>query len=439
MAGPKRRDRTSSSRVVVHDYSGHPGQAQLSRALARRGYQVTHQHCPSYTTGRGSLRHQPGDPDTLHFEPVPMDDTFEKYSFFTRIRQELAYGRTASSHIAAHAPAVAVISNVPLIAHARLARRLSRSGIPMVFWHQDIYSEAIGTAARRRLPLIGRVVAAIAARLERTIARRSAAVVAISPTFVERLAAWGVADKVTVVPNWAPIDELPVRPRHNGWSDRMGLTGRPVVLYSGTLGLKHDPSILALISAQLRVSHPEARLVVVSEGKGRAWLEAWKRDELADNLVLLDFQPYEDLPDVMASADVLVAILEPDASRFSVPSKVLTYLCAERPIVGVLPPDNSVADILVTNRAGVVVDRGDVASEVAELLNDDARCRRYAGAGRRYAEETFSPERAADRFIQVFDVHAPVDVPSTVSPARRPILVEAAASAWTDPARRAAS
>ena len=112
----------------------------------------------------------------------------------------------------------------------------------MVFWHQDIYSEAIGVAARRRLPVVGALVARIADRVERRIARRSMAVVAISPTFLERLRTWGVEDKATVVPNWAPIAELPVRPRTNAWSERMGLSGRPVALYSGTLGLKHDPS-----------------------------------------------------------------------------------------------------------------------------------------------------------------------------------------------------
>ena len=41
-----------------------------------------------------------------------------------------------------------------------------------------------------------------------------------------------------------------------------------------------------------------------------------------ENLVLLDYQPYESLPDILASADVLVAVLEPDAGRFFVPSKV---------------------------------------------------------------------------------------------------------------------
>ncbi len=406
-----------AQRIVVHDYSGHPGQAQLSRALARRGYEVTHQHCPSYATGKGSLHVGPGDPTTLAFESCPMDGTFAKYAAFTRIRQELAYGRATARRIAARDPAVAIVSNVPLIAHGVLARSLARRGIPMVFWHQDIYSEAIGHAARKRLPVVGPIVARLADRLERAVARRSDAVVAISPTFLERLEAWGVADKSTVVPNWAPIDELPVCDVVNEWSERTGLSGHPVVLYSGTLGLKHDPSILALIAARLGVSHPEARVVVVSEGKGRDWLEAWKRDQGADNLVLLDFQPYEDLPNMMASADVLVAILEPDASRFSVPSKVLTYLCSRRAIVGVLPPDNSAAEILTTHGAGRVVDpadRKDVAAEVARLLNDAEACGAMGGAGRRYAERVFSPETAADRFIEVLGdiVDQPESVPT---------------------------
>jgi glycosyltransferase involved in cell wall biosynthesis len=406
-----------SSRIVVHDYSGHPGQAQLSRALARCGYDVTHQHCPSYTTGRGSLRHEPGDPATLAFEPVEMDGTFAKYSALTRLRQELQYGRTAARAIVAKDPAVAVISNVPLLAHAVLARRLMRRGIPMVFWHQDIYSEAIGVAARRRIPVVGGVLARITDRVERTIARRSVAVVAISPTFLERLSEWGVADKTTIVPNWAPIGELPVRPADNAWRQRNGLSEHQVVLYSGTLGLKHDPSILAELATGLGHSHPGARVVVVSEGKGRDWLEEHKAQESAGNLVLLDFQPYEDLPEMMASADLLVAILEPDASKFSVPSKVLTYLCASRAVLGVLPPDNSVAEILNSEEAGVVVDpfeRTLVVKEAAALLDDHNRRHAMGRAGRAYAERTFSPETAADQFLGVFGdlVSAPSQDPA---------------------------
>ena len=104
----------------------------------------------------------------------------------------------------------------------------------------------------------------------------------------------------------------------------------------------------------------------------------------------------------MGSADVLVAILEPDASRFSVPSKVLTYLCSSRAIVAVLPPDNAVAEVLITHNAGRVVGRDEVASAVAQLLDDEEARRALGEAGRRYAEQAFSPETAADRFLDVF-------------------------------------
>ena len=40
---------------------------------------------------------------------------------------------------------------------------------------------------------------------------------------------------------------------------------------------------------------------------------------------------------MLASADVLVALLETDAGAFSVPSKVLTSLSAGRPILAAIP------------------------------------------------------------------------------------------------------
>jgi len=300
---------------------------------------------------------------------------------------------------------VVVVSNVPLLAHSLVALRLRRRGIPMVFWHQDIYSTAIAAALVKRLSYAGRPLGWLAEQVERAIAKASAAIVVISPTFLDKLDGWGVRHKATVVPNWAPIAELPVRGRENPWRDRVGLGAAPVVLYSGTLGLKHDPSILASIAQDLGRRNPDARLVVVSQGKGRDWLERWRRDHDAQNLVLLDFQPYGDVPDMMGSADVLVALLEPDASRYSVPSKVLTYMCAQRAILGVMPPDNSVAEILRSEDAGVVVEpaaRADAAAWAVKLLDDDALRTSLGASARAYAETHFSPQRAAERFEEVF-------------------------------------
>jgi len=42
-------------RVLIHDFSGHPFQAQLSRNLASRGHDVLHQYSSQYVTGHGRL------------------------------------------------------------------------------------------------------------------------------------------------------------------------------------------------------------------------------------------------------------------------------------------------------------------------------------------------------------------------------------------------
>ena len=108
-------------------------------------------------------------------------------------------------------------------------------------------------------------------------------------------------------------------------------------------------------------------------------------------LMLLDYQPYEQLPDMLASADVLVVVLENDASRYSVPSKVLNYFCAGRPVLGLMPTDNAVAHMIESAQAGLVVDPTDGAAASAALngLLSDPTAQQMGAAARRYAETTF--------------------------------------------------
>jgi len=87
-------------RIVVHDYSGHPFQVQLSRELARRGHEVVHLHCESFLTGKGSLRALPDDPPTLAIEPISLGEPFAKYSFRKRLLQERRYGRDLADRVA---------------------------------------------------------------------------------------------------------------------------------------------------------------------------------------------------------------------------------------------------------------------------------------------------------------------------------------------------
>src|SRR5207302_1095074 len=112
---------------------------------------------------------------------------------------------------------------------------------------------------------------------------------------------------------WAPLDELPVLPRDNAWAREHGILDKLVFLYSGTLGFKHDPSLLLELARW--AGRRDGLVVVVSEGSGADWLAEHGRDE--PGLRLLPYQPYDRLPEVLASADVLVAVLEPTRRRLS--------------------------------------------------------------------------------------------------------------------------
>jgi glycosyltransferase involved in cell wall biosynthesis len=392
--------RISRVRVVIHDYAGHPGQVHLSRELARRGHVVEHQYCASYTTGRGATERRDGDPATFTARGLDLGGEFQRYNPITRVRQELQYARMAAKAIREHKPDVALLSNVPLLVLFFLTTALQRYRIPYVFWQQDVTSDAIGSLARQKLGPVGAAVAWIAENAERRAARGAAAVVPISETFLDQLAEWGVARSVIhVVPNWGAIDEMPLRDKDNEWSRSQGLADVPVVMYAGTLGLKHDPSVLSKLAQRV----PDGtRVVVVSQGKGRDWLEEQVGN--APALRLLDFQPYEQLPNMLAAADVLVVVLESDASRYSVPSKALNYFCAGRPVVGLLPADNAVSHMIESAQAGLVVDPTDTektAAAVNGLLTDASARENLGAAARAYAESTFDVRRIGDTFESV--------------------------------------
>jgi colanic acid biosynthesis glycosyl transferase WcaI len=111
-------------RVAVHDYVGHPFQAQLARVLARRGHDVLHLHCPSFVTGKGRVEPMPGDPPSLEFANVTLAGEFAKYDVPRRLAQEIRSGRDLSRRLADFRPEVVLSANAPLVVQAR-ARVLS--------------------------------------------------------------------------------------------------------------------------------------------------------------------------------------------------------------------------------------------------------------------------------------------------------------------------
>jgi len=296
-------------------------------------------------------------------------------------------------------PDVVISGNSPTDVQSCLLTSCHRRNIAFAHWVQDIYCKALKFVLRPHLGPLAGAAAFPFQCVDKWIVQNSDAVVAISAGFLPLLQEWGATgESLAVIENWAPLNEIRVMPHGNSWSELFDWNGEPVFLYAGTLGLKHRPEqIYALAEALLG----KARVVVVSEGVGRQYLAS--QPELA-NLTLLDFQPYAKVPEMLATADVLLATLEEDAGTFAVPSKVLTYLCAGRAVLLTAPYRNLAAQVVRRSGGGVVVDPGDACGwiDAGLRLAGDAERRGSLGTmARQYAEANFDIERIADQFEAV--------------------------------------
>lgn len=387
-------------RIVVCDYSGHPFQVELSRCLAGRGHDVLHLHFAEFQTPKGALARQAGDPPGFAVEGVSLGRPFAKNRFLRRRFQEARIGRLIAARAALFRPDIVVGCNMPLDAQAKLRAASARIGAKFVFWLQDVYSDAISHYLTAKLGVLGRLVGAHYRNLEGGLLRSSDAVVAISEKFRAPLTRWGVDPAhVHVIPNWAPLSGIGPVAKDNGWARRHGLADRPVALYTGTLGLKHDPALLLGLA---RAGAPAGlSVVVVSEGPAVDWLERQKRELQVDNLVLLPFQPMELYPEVLGAGDIVLAMVGEEAAAFSVPSKILSYLAAGKPIVASIAADNDAALMIARAEAGFTAPPGDGDAFVARVatLAADAELRARMGRNARdFAEREFAIGPIVERF-----------------------------------------
>lgn len=391
------------SRIVIHDYPGHAFPVQLSRHLAAQGHQVWHIWSADIEAPRGPLARRADDPATLTLLPLSLGKPLAKYNLLKRFFTERAYAKLFINTVAPLKPEVILSNPSPFIQGAILAWAKA-NGVAFVSWLQDVYYLPLAKLLQQKLPYLGALPVAVVKWYELKVLRQSTHTITIAPAFNDFLVAHGqVINSITCIGNWPILEEMPVLPKANAWAKRHSLDKTFNFVYSGTLGLKHNPQLLVDL-AQKFAGDDSVRLIVVTQGLGRQFLEAAKTKYGLENLILLDYQPFEDLPYVLATADVLVSLLEPEAGVFSVPSKILNYLCAGRPVLGAMPLVNQASKTITEAHAGVVVEPTDGAGflATAQALRNDQALAKLGQAGRSYAEANYAIATIGLQFEQVF-------------------------------------
>ncbi|HBG73902.1 MAG: hypothetical protein A2X25_03255 [Chloroflexi bacterium GWB2_49_20] len=386
-------------RIFLHDYGGYAFTLQLAKALAINGHTV----CYAYSDSTQYVTRASGGDNinALTYRGIKLSKPYQKYSFIQRYLSEIEHGRLVSQEIFDFHPDVVISANTPLDAQFLILRSSRRLKARFVYWFQDAISIAIQNTLHQKLKLAGYLIGAFYQFLEGYILRSSDHVVLISQDFQELMNKWGVKqEKIQIIPNWAPPNEIMPQAKQNTWAVEHDLANQFCFLYTGILGLKHDPKFFIQL-ANYFCTTENVRIVIVSQGgKAEELIEKTIAMNLP-NLVVLPFQPNEVYAQVLGTADVLVSILNEDAGVYSVPSKVLTYLCAGRPLLLSIPFENAASRMVIQAEAGLVSPPGnmDLFLKNANKLfkNHDLRIQMGKNA-RIYAEKKFDMDNILNQF-----------------------------------------
>src|SRR5262249_19159679 len=137
--------------------------------------------------------------------------------------------------------------------------------------------------------------------------------------------------KVSLVANG--VDPNMFDPAADGRSVReeYGLNDNYVVLYAGALGMANDLGTLLDAANQLR-DQSDIHFLLAGDGKERVKLEARAAQLALKNVTFTGALPKSRMPEVLAAADVCVALLQ-NIPMFTTtyPNKVFDYMAAGRP------------------------------------------------------------------------------------------------------------
>ena len=239
------------------------------------------------------------------------------------------------------------------------------------------------------------VPAAALKRFEFSAYRRASAAIVLCDAFKKALVADGFpADAIHIIRDSVNLKTVRGTEDGSAFRERHQI-GREefVVLYSGSLGLKQGLFDIVDAAKLLAAKSPEVRWVLVGEGETRDALAARiESAAMGARVILLPLQPEAWLGEMFAAADLLLLSQLKSVKDTVIPSKLMMYMAASRPVLAAVNASSQAAIIVRDSGGGVIV-----AAENARALADtvlDVQSRPsdravMARRGRAYAEKYF--------------------------------------------------
>jgi glycosyltransferase involved in cell wall biosynthesis len=276
--------------------------------------------------------------------------------------------------------------------------------VPFILEVRDLWPDSITASGMGRdgsMPI--KVLRAVAGFLYRSCEH----IVVVTPAFREDLVSkWAMpSEKISIVENGVETDLFTPNDGIDTAKSALGIQGRFVVSYIGTLGLAHGLSTVLQGAAQLQATLPEVIFLFVGEGADKERLVSLAQDKGLSNVLFLPQQPREKIPSIIRASDVcLVPLKKADVFKTVIPTKMLEFMACGRPVI--LGVDGQARQVLDEAQAGVFVEpenQGALVQAIKHLYQDSTLRQTLGGNGRNHIMEHLSREQTAKLYTTVLE------------------------------------
>jgi putative colanic acid biosynthesis glycosyltransferase WcaI len=148
--------------------------------------------------------------------------------------------------------------------------------------------------------------------------------------------------------------------------------------------------------------------VIVGQGEERNLIETEIARKKLTNVRLLPLQPKDTLCQMYAAADLLVLNQKAAVKDAVIPSKLLTYMAAGRPVLAAVNADSETAHLVQTAKCGLIVSPEDAAAlarGAASLRANPSLSETMGANGRSYVDHNFTKLHVLGAYEEYFGLN----------------------------------
>lgn len=214
----------------------------------------------------------------------------------------------------------------------------------------------------------------------------------------------GLKNKIKVIPSWSDINKIkPLRKEKNKFVKKQKLKEKFIVLYSGNQGRMHDIETL-LSAAKYLKRDDEILFLFIGDGPLNFKIKEFILSYDLKNIKSLPYQPFENLPETLTSADVAVVSTSKNATSLIAPSKLYGHLASATPIALISSKSSYIRFMIEKNNCGKWFANGDFKSLskwIIELKENIDLRKQFSSSSRKLSEEISNPEDIARKYFEV--------------------------------------